>query len=123
MPSDISVENFEQEFKSFMEEWEEWGERFTEHDNSDSITSAYNLFIKVWNIWFDGLSQTELFSSSKDLQPTFERLSPIFEAFQTKWNEKYSEDPVFKSMSEKHTTLYNKMRQVMDNIDATLKKK
>lgn len=131
MPSHLSVEIFEREFKSFMEDWEKWDERFTENHNSESIMSAYNLFVEVWKLWFDRLIQTDdgdtaQVLSSKDIQPTFERISPIFKVFQIKWisfNEKYSAEPVFKTMSEKHANLYNKAQQVMDNIEATLEKK
>lgn len=124
----LSVEIFERNFKAFIEEWEAWDERIIKNNKSDSIKSAYNLFMEVWRPWFDRLTTLKdedaqkLFRSCKDMKPVFERLLPIFKAFQTKWisfNKKY--ESLFKNVSEKHATLYNKMNQVMDNINAVCK--
>lgn len=124
----ISVEIFERNFKAFMEEWEEWDERIIKHDKSDSILSAYNVFIKTWRLWFERLTKLKdedaqkLFRSCEELKPAFHRILPIFKAFQAKWisfNEKY--EPVFKNVSEQHAALYKKINQVIDNVDAACK--
>lgn len=121
---------FESNCISFTEEWKDWKSRFAQYSDAD-ITKSFKISVHLWNAWFRRFTQMgdegmkKLFSSySKDLKPSFEKISSKFKDFQTEWmafTEKYSDDPVFLSASKEHDELYKNATQVFHNLDAALK--
>lgn len=126
----LTVALFESNFINFMEEWKNWESRFAQHSDAD-ITKSFKISVHWWNAWFrrftemDDENMKKLFSScSKDLKPSFEKISSNFKAFQTEWmsfTEKYSDDPAFLNASKEHYELYKNATQVFHNLDAALK--